>query len=180
MKNCRFCRVAQEPNRNRKPEPSEPFFPPKAEPEPPEPFPETETGTGTVLSCENLLKYTKTRFAEEPPEPKTGTARTVPLPNRNRTEPNRGLPDFGSFSTPFWTGWTPGPRGPGNSFLVSFFNFGPEGPKVDPCSRFTESQAACPLCIHQLACCPNIDPGCMVHGIRRFGAEGCACALLQQ
>ena len=32
-------RVAQEPNRNRKPEPSEPFFPkPKAEPEPPEPF----------------------------------------------------------------------------------------------------------------------------------------------
>ena len=32
-------RVAQEPNRNRKPEPSEPFFPkPKAEPEPLEPF----------------------------------------------------------------------------------------------------------------------------------------------
>ena len=35
------CRVAQEPNRNRKPEPSEPFFPKpnfKAEPKPPEPF----------------------------------------------------------------------------------------------------------------------------------------------
>ena len=33
-------RVAQEPNRNRKPEPSEPFFPgtETAEPEPPEPF----------------------------------------------------------------------------------------------------------------------------------------------
>ena len=32
-------RVAQEPSRNRKPEPSEPFFPkPKAEPEPPVPF----------------------------------------------------------------------------------------------------------------------------------------------
>ena len=29
---------------------------------------------------------------EEPPEPKTGTARTVPSPNRNRTEPNRGHP----------------------------------------------------------------------------------------
>ena len=44
-----FFGVAQEPNRNRKPEPSEPFFPkPKAEPEPPEPFPGTETGT--VLS----------------------------------------------------------------------------------------------------------------------------------
>ena len=38
-KNALFCRVAQEPNRNRKPEPSEPFFPkPRAEPEPPEPF----------------------------------------------------------------------------------------------------------------------------------------------
>ena len=30
-------------------------------------------------------------FAEEPPEPKTGTAWTVPSPNRNRTELNRGL-----------------------------------------------------------------------------------------
>ena len=34
----------------------------------------------------------KTLFAEESSEPKTGTAGTVPSPNRNRTEPNRGLP----------------------------------------------------------------------------------------
>ena len=46
-------RVAQEPNWNRKPEPSEPFCPkPKAEPEPPEPFSRNRfPGTGTVLSC---------------------------------------------------------------------------------------------------------------------------------
>ena len=56
-------------------------------------FPGTETGTGTVLSCETVLKHRKTFFAEEPPEPKTGTARTVPPPNRNRTELNRGLPE---------------------------------------------------------------------------------------
>ena len=31
---------------------------------------------------------------EEPPEPKTGTAQTVPPPNRNRTEPNRGHPEI--------------------------------------------------------------------------------------
>ena len=37
--------------------------------------------------------------------------------------------DFDSFSTPFWTFWAPGPRGPGNSFSDSFSNFGPEGPK---------------------------------------------------
>ena len=53
-------RVAQEPNRNRKPEPAEPFSQePNAEPEPPEPFPRTETGTGTVLSvklCWNTEK----------------------------------------------------------------------------------------------------------------------------
>ena len=53
-------------------------------------FPGTETGT--VLSCWTVLKHRKPLFAMEPPEPKTGTARTVPPPNRNRTEPNRGLP----------------------------------------------------------------------------------------
>ena len=37
-------------------------------------FPGTETGTGTVLSFKNALKHRKTLFAEEPPEPKTGTA----------------------------------------------------------------------------------------------------------
>ena len=56
--------------------------------------PATETGTGTVLSCQTVLKHTKTPSLEEPPEPKTGTARTVLSPNRNRTEPNRGHPDF--------------------------------------------------------------------------------------
>ena len=57
-------------------------------------FPGTETGTGTVLSCETVLKHRQTFFADEPPEPKTGTARTVPSPNRNRTEPNRRLPEI--------------------------------------------------------------------------------------
>ena len=58
-------------------------------------FPGTETGTGTVLSVklyENTQK--KKPSLEEPPEPKTGIARTVPSPNRNRTEPNRGHPGF--------------------------------------------------------------------------------------
>ena len=48
-------------------------------------FPGTETGTGTVLSFKNVLKHRKTLFVEEPPEPKTGTDRTFPPPNRNRT-----------------------------------------------------------------------------------------------
>ena len=69
-------------------------------------FPETESGTGTAgtvfqepkaepsFSVKLYLTHRKAFFAEEPPEPKTGTARTVPPPSRNRTEPNRGLPDF--------------------------------------------------------------------------------------
>ena len=40
----------------------------------------------------NRPLYAKTPSLEEPREPKTGTARTVPSPNRNRTEPNRGHP----------------------------------------------------------------------------------------
>ena len=40
----------------------------------------------------NSIETQKNLFTEEPPEPKTGTARTVPPPNRNRTEPNRGFP----------------------------------------------------------------------------------------
>ena len=70
-------------------------------------FPETEIGTGTVGTVFQEPKlepepsfpvklYWNTQkpfFTEEPPEPKTGTARTVPPPNRNRTEPNRGNPD---------------------------------------------------------------------------------------
>ena len=50
------------------------------------------TGTGTVLSLLNCNETHKTLFLEEPPEPKTGTARTVPSPNRNRTEPGATLP----------------------------------------------------------------------------------------
>ena len=68
-------------------------------------FAGTERGTGTTGTvfqnrnrnrnrplCETVLKHTKTLSLKEPPEPKTGTARTVPSPNRNRTEPNRGQP----------------------------------------------------------------------------------------
>ena len=83
--------------RNRKPEPSEPFFPkPKAEPEPPEPFSRNWNRNRPFLwKC---TETQKTLFAEEPPEPKTGTAWTVPSPNHNQTEPNRGLPVFARFS----------------------------------------------------------------------------------
>ena len=67
-------RVAQEPNRNRKPEPSEPFFPkPKANRNRRNRFPGPETGTGTVLSCQTVLKYRKNPF-------RRGTAGTE---NRN-------------------------------------------------------------------------------------------------
>ena len=69
-------------------------------------FPGTERGTrtaGTVLQepkpqpePSSLLNCTETHKnplkLEEPPEPKSGTARPVPSPNRNRTEPNRGHP----------------------------------------------------------------------------------------
>ena len=50
-------------------------------------FPGNETGTGTVLSAKLYWNTRKPPSLEEPPEPKTGTARTVPSPNRNRTEP---------------------------------------------------------------------------------------------
>ena len=89
-------RVAQEPNRNRKPELSEPLFPkPKAEPEPPEPFSRNRNRNRNrpfLLNCSEIQKKKKKTFlGEEPPKPKTGTAWTVPSPNRNRTEPNREL-----------------------------------------------------------------------------------------
>ena len=96
--------------RNRKPEPSEPFSQePNAEPEPPEPFSRNPNRNRNRPLCETVLKHTKTPSPEEPPEPKTGTARTVPSPNRNRTEPNRGHPAYSEleFSIretfgPFW------------------------------------------------------------------------------
>ena len=83
--------------RNRKPEPetgpSEPFVPkPKAEREPPEQFSRNQKRNRDRLF---LLTCTETQnnsfLAEEPPEPKIGTARTVPAPSCNRTEPNASL-----------------------------------------------------------------------------------------
>ena len=74
-------RMAQEPNRNRKPEPLEPFFPkPKEEPEPQEPFSRTETGTGTVLFLLNCTGTQKNPFCR----------RTAGTENRNRS--NRSTP----------------------------------------------------------------------------------------
>ena len=67
--------VVQEPNRHRKPEPSEPVFPkPKAEPEPPEPFSRNRNWNRNLPFLLNCAETQKTLFAEEPPEPKTGTA----------------------------------------------------------------------------------------------------------
>ena len=68
-------------------------------------FPGTKSGTaGTVFQepkpelepCpfgKTLLKYWETLSTEEPSEPKTGTARTIPCTNSNRTKPNRGHPE---------------------------------------------------------------------------------------
>ena len=51
-------------------------------------FSGTETRTRTVLFCwKTSLKHRKDISWEEPWEPKTGTARTVPCTNRKRTEP---------------------------------------------------------------------------------------------
>ena len=60
-------------------------------------FPGTETGAGTALSF--LLNCAETRkiaFCRGTVGTETGTARTVPPPNCNRTEPNRGLPVLSS------------------------------------------------------------------------------------
>ena len=81
-------RVAQEPNRNQKPEPSEPFSQePNAEPEPPEPFSRNRNRNWNRPLCETALKHTKTPSLEEPPEPESGTARIILSPIRNRSEP---------------------------------------------------------------------------------------------
>ena len=87
-------RVAQEPNRNREPEPSEPFFPkPKAEPEPPEPFSRNRNRNRNrpfLLNCaqnkEKLVLQRNRRNRK--PEP------LEPFHRRTVTEPNRGLPDY--------------------------------------------------------------------------------------
>ena len=46
-----------------------------------------------------------------------------------------------SFSTPFWTFWTPGAERPRDSFSDFFLTLGPKAPN-DPCSRQTDSQRA--------------------------------------
>ena len=75
-------RVAQEPNWNRK---AEPFSRNRKRNQSRRNcFPGTETGT--VLSCWTVLKHRNPLLAEEQPEPKTGTDRSVPplkqYPNR--------------------------------------------------------------------------------------------------
>ena len=57
LKSIQIDRVAQEPNRSRKPELSEPVFQePNAELERPEPFPGTETATGFRLNCAQVKR----------------------------------------------------------------------------------------------------------------------------
>ena len=64
--------------RNRKPETLKPFFlNPKAEPEPSEPFSRNGNRNRPLL---NFAETQKSPSPEEPPKPKTGTARTIPPP----------------------------------------------------------------------------------------------------
>ena len=76
-------RVAQEPNRNRKPEPSEPFFPkPKVEPEPPESFSRNRNRNRNSPSLLNCTETQKTPFCR-------GAARTE---TQNRWNPSTPKP----------------------------------------------------------------------------------------
>ena len=71
-------------------------------------FSGTEVGTGTVGAtgtgtfCSTSIETEKSFSRDEPSEPKTGTARTVPFTNRNRTEPNRDHPDKGKLAIFFF------------------------------------------------------------------------------
>ena len=92
----RTFRVAQEPNWNWKPEPSEPFFPkPKAEPEPPEPF---SRNRNRNRSRPFLLKWsTENPFLQRnrrnrKPEP------LEPFHPQTVTEPNRTGASLGHFN----------------------------------------------------------------------------------
>ena len=86
------CRVAQEPNRNREPEPSELFFrKPKAEPEPPEPFSRNRNRNRNrpfLFNCAETQKnpFLQRKRRNRKPEP------LEPFHRRTVTEPNRGLP----------------------------------------------------------------------------------------
>ena len=71
------------------------FFPkPKAEPEPPEPFSRNRNRNQNRPFLLNCTENKERPFLQRNRRNrKPGTARTVPPPNRNRTEPNRGLPE---------------------------------------------------------------------------------------
>ena len=87
-------RVAQEKNRNREPEPSEPFFPkPKAEPEPPEPFSRNRNQNRNRPFLLNCTETKKNLFCRGTAGTENWNRPSRSTPNRNRTEPNRGLPD---------------------------------------------------------------------------------------
>ena len=65
-------------------------------------------------------------------------ALSAPGPQKSKTESKKSqnrlfFNYFDSFSTPSWTFWTPGPRGPGNPFRTLFATFGLKGPN-DRCS----------------------------------------------
>ena len=87
-------RMAQEPNRNRKPEPLEPFFPkPKEEPEPPEPFSKNRNRNRNRPFSVKLYWNAEKPFLQRnrrnrKPEP------VEPFHPQTVTEPNRGLPVF--------------------------------------------------------------------------------------
>ena len=82
--------MAQEPNRNRKPEPSEPFFlKPKVEPELPEPFSRNQNRNRNRPSLLNCTETQKAPFCRGTARTENWTARTVLPTNCNRTEPNR-------------------------------------------------------------------------------------------
>ena len=53
-------------------------------------------------SIKTVEKYRENLSPEEPSEPKTGTARTVPRTNRNRTEPNQGHPGSPESALQWW------------------------------------------------------------------------------
>ena len=92
--------MAQEPNRNQKPEPSEPFFPkPKAEPEPPEPFSRNRNRNRSRPEIQKnpFLQRNRRNRKPEPLEP--FHLQTVTEPNR--TEPGPPLREAkpGGFQT---------------------------------------------------------------------------------
>ena len=72
-----------------------PFFPkPKVEPEPPEPFSRNRNRNRNRPSLLNCTETQKAPFCRGTARTENRkTARNLSPPNRNRTEPNRGLPE---------------------------------------------------------------------------------------